>query len=637
MLLVLASITACVDTDFDEPDTALMIPDDKIVSIASILEKAPSFGGVELTDELLGGDEIYLKATVTADDASGNFYKTLYFQDETGALTINPDQSELNAAYAEGNIIYVKLNGLYIAKDYSVPKLAYGIDGTTLLRIPDALVWDFLFGGKKGPVIEPEVITLAELNNNSAAYFNKLVTITGVEFTEEFLGGTYAIPNSPDGPITVNTYLQDCAGSDDLLLRNSGFATFAGTKVPTGNGSITGIPNRFNDDIQFFIRDTDDVAFSGDRCDGSSGGGDFPTNELDLGTIKENFLSQGVDQIEEGFIQGVVISTDNITNKNLIFQSGDVGIILRFASAHSYQLGQKLKVNVSGYSVSEFNGGTQIDGLSPLAVQEDGTSTLPTPANVTVDELLSDIYKYESVRVKLSGVTLGKSVFEGGMDITDGTSTIGTFIQDFASFYGQAAPSGSVDVVGYGSYYNAKQIIFNSASDVTGGGGTTGGDGEVSQNFDGKSDFDPVNYPGWLNLTVKGNKPWYFRTFDDNGFAECEAFQADDAEIESWLITPSFDTDDKSVISFETAQAFWKHQGLSVWVSPDFDDVADANWTEITEATIANDSDPQYDFIPSGDIDIKTIVSGEVRIGWKYVGTSANSTTKMRLDNVVLK
>jgi len=109
------------------------------------------------------------------------------------------------------------------------------------------------------------------------------------------------------------------------------------------------------------------------------------------------------------------------------------------------------------------------------------------------------------------------------------------------------------------------------------------------------------------------------------------------AETESWLITPTIDTDMESILEFETAQAFWQHQGLSVWVSPDFTDVSNANWTELTTARIANEGDGQYDFIPSGEVNLKDFSSGKVRVGWRYVGTSASNTTKMRIDNVSVK
>ena len=160
---------------------------------------------------------------------------------------------------------------------------------------------------------------------------------------------------------------------------------------------------------------------------------------------------------------------------------------------------------------------------------------------------------------------------------------------------------------------------------------------DANADFEGYTDFDPIDEEGWINVATKGDRVWYGRSFDNNGFAECEAFQDDNPETEAWLITPTIDTDDKFMFSFQTAQAFWQHQGLSVWISMDFNDLADAEWVEMDQATLADNGNDNYEFVDSGDIDLKDYFSGNVRVGFKYEGTESSNTTKMRIDNVVLK
>jgi len=845
VLAMMVSVSACVDTDFDEPESGLIISDDDVMDIADVLALIPNSGlqKIDLVDSLFDGETKYIKATVTADDESGNIFKNLYFQDATGALTINPDKNELNAEFPEGNIIYIKLNGLVLGRDEGLPKLAYAVNSSQYQRIPEALVSEFLFAGSKADsLVMPERVTLEQLLSNTDEYYNKLVTVTEVEVSNDFVGQPFAVE---EGGFGVDVSIQDCSEQvEDLILRNSTFSSFATQIMPTGNGSMTGVLSKFRSTNQFFIRQADDLDFFNERCDGSSL--EFPENELSLEEIKNQYLTLGVDKIPEGFISGVVISDrsqSNILNRNLIFQSGQAGIILRFGATHNYSLGEKLKVNVSGQSFSTFNGGTQIDGINALLIKQEGTESLPEPIELTVSEMTSDIYSYESVRVKVLGATINESNYEFNITFSDGTGSIVSFIQSFASFSGEPTPSGVVDVVGYGSFYNDPQLLINGPSDVTGGstsggdfptnelslaelkndflsmgtatmpegfisgvvisdkeqgnitnrnlvfqsegtgivlrfgaahnyglgeklkvnvsgqsfsefnglnqidglnatliqregneslpepivvtvddmlsdiysyesirvkiegatidgssyasnitftdatgsiksfiqgfasfngeptpsgavdvigygslfndpqisingpsdvtGGSVvnppGGDGDVNQTFEGKTDFESVDLDGWLNITTIGNTPWYFRSFDDNGFVECEAFQSDDPQTETWLITPVIDTDEKSIFSFETSQAFWKHQGLSVWISPEFTNLDDAEWVEITEANIASISDPQYEFVSSGEIDLKSIESGKVRVGWKYEGTSGANTTKMRIDNVVLK
>jgi hypothetical protein len=74
---------------------------------------------------------------------------------------------------------------------------------------------------------------------------------------------------------------------------------------------------------------------------------------------------------------------------------------------------------------------------------------------------------------------------------------------------------------------------------------------------------------------------------------------------------------------------------LSVWISTDYDgtNVGSATWTQLNP-TIAQQSDAEFEFVPSGIVDLSTY-SGTVHIGFKYVGSGPNTlTTSARIDNV---
>jgi hypothetical protein len=105
--------------------------------------------------------------------------------------------------------------------------------------------------------------------------------------------------------------------------------------------------------------------------------------------------------------------------------------------------------------------------------------------------------------------------------------------------------------------------------------------------------------------------------------------------MESWLITPSIQLDEAKRISFESAYAFFTHNGLTVWISSNFNgtDVAGATWQQLNPV-IAQSADTEHAFIPSGDIDLSGF-TGPVRIGFKYVGSGpGGQTTSFRIDNV---
>lgn len=631
-------ITGCVDNDFDVPENTFEISDDNVMSIADVLAMLGSNSSVVFDESNIGEDPMYIKATINADDASGNFYKTISFQDATGALSIIPDRNELNAEFPEGNTIYVKLQGLTLTYDANLPRLGYGIEAGRLQRIPDILVNDFLIAGGKGEEIVPEVTTILNLKSDATPFYNKLIQLDNVEFAIGFVGQTYADADNPDGPQTVNTIISDC-DDNEIILRNSGFSDFATDVIPFQNGSLIAIASIFNDDLQLFIRDTDDVQFTADRCDGSGGQAD---NEITIQSIQDRYYDLGADKAEDGFITGTVISDRNagqVNDRNVILQNGEDGILIRFTGDHSFDLGTELKVTVSGQEVSEYQELLQLNNIPLFNAQVTGSGELPAAKEITIDEILLDNNAYESTRVLIKGATLsGSNTFAGNIFVNDGTEEIVIFTWNDASYANEPVPSGVVDVTGIVSQFNETvQLVINGASDIEGGTVDPGGDDDVSTGFEDYNDDDPINKDGWTTIATKGTRTWFSSSFNDDRFAECEAYQDTNPETEAWLITPSIDTDDKSMFSFQSAQAYWAHQGLSVWISPDFDDFTDANWTALDQAKIADNSAEDFELVDSGEIDLKDYFGGKVKVGFKYEGTAASNTTKSRIDNVLLK
>ena len=104
------------------------------------------------------------------------------------------------------------------------------------------------------------------------------------------------------------------------------------------------------------------------------------------------------------------------------------------------------------------------------------------------------------------------------------------------------------------------------------------------------------------------------------------------------MITPKIDLDAMSnpKFEFESAQAYWVHDGLSVLISSDFNgsNITTATWTDL-DATIAGQYDPDHEWIPSGVVDL-SVYSGQVYIAFKYYGDDPSETTSYRIDNVLL-
>lgn len=305
VMLIIASISSCVKKDFDVPPTGGVDPvvSGTYTTIAAL--KALYTGTpVEINND------VYISGVVIADDQSGNFYKELIIQDSTGGISINIDQSNYYTTYKIGRRVFVKCNGLTIGAYANLIQLGSGVDNTgSLLRIASTLIGKYVLPGSYYHYVTPRTIhigdiTTANLDAYIATYQNTLIKIDSAEFAEQ--DTTFA-----DAPLKQdrNLTIKDCNGKS-IIIRSSGYANFAATQVPTGNGSIVSVLQIYNSfganaltDLQIKIRDVSDLSMTGFRC------GSAPVGVLDA--LNENFETQasGVDIAANGWVNSAVAGT----------------------------------------------------------------------------------------------------------------------------------------------------------------------------------------------------------------------------------------------------------------------------------------------------------------------------------------
>lgn len=460
-------MTACIDQEFDTPPgKAVQVEDISNTTIAAL--KATHTLGANGSPIAQG---TVIKGIVISDDNAGSFFKELIIQDASGGVLIRINRGDLSTIFRQGKEVFVKCDGLNIGDFNGIVQLGYPAAGTNIDRIPDTELETHIVEGEFVGEITPMKVDLADVNNS---ILSTLVEIQNVEFEDALLGSTLAVPN---GGGTQNRTIEDCEG-EELTLRASDFADFAGAPIPSGNGTITGVLSIFGSTKQLTIRDVDDIVMEGPRCDGSGGGGGMVDgDQVDISAIKALFAN-GTTTGPDGFIEGVVISdvvSENTPIRNLVIQDGTAGIIVRFSAAHSFPLGQKLKIATNGVELSEFNGGLQIN-TNTTGVEDLGQGALPSPAVLTIDEILSNFDALEStlVQVNMAEIT-GGGTFGDANEISDASGELATFIYNDATFSGEALPTGSVTVTGIVSEFNVAQIILRNREDVQ--GGTTGGGG----------------------------------------------------------------------------------------------------------------------------------------------------------------
>jgi hypothetical protein len=617
----LLTFTAC-EEEFDEPPVnrfSDIQANTTIADLKALHELGSSPDKIE--------EDLIIEGIVISDDRAGNFYKSLVIQDATGGLEVRIDAISLFLDYPRGSKVWVNCNGLYI-DDFS-NKHQLVIDDQSN-EIPEPLMGKYVIPGPLDPtepVIEARVVDLADIQGNTIdstifALTSTLIKFEGVEFSCVDAGATMADALNKE---TKNATLQDCDGNT-VLVRNSGFSEFAFEQAPEGNGTLTCVFGVFNTDRQVFIRDMADLNMEGPRCV-EDGCGTVP-----LSTIREEYIL-GATTVSGGFVQGIVISdrqNGNIVGQNLVLQDESGGIVIRFTGDHSFDLGDELYIGVAGLELSEFNGLLQISNVPEENASVVGQGEI-TPRVTTVSEILANFEDWESTLVKIEGATIsGNATFAGSTYVDDGTGDLLMFTRNDATFAGESVPIGTVNVTAILSQFNDRQLNMRVRADVEGG---------VDPNVDFNETFDDVtldetiDLPGWTVYNEAGTVSWEGREFSDDRYASINPFNSGEPSVICWLITPSIDLSDPKTLTFNCAQGFKVQDGLSVWISTDFDgsNVSAATWTQLSPTLPTTQAN--YEDVASGPVDLSGF-SGTGYIAFRYEGDGNSNTTLYQLDDV---
>lgn len=236
----------------------------------------------ENTPIIITKDQV-LKAVITGNDESGNIFKKIYLQDETGAIEMGVDQNSVYNYYPVGQTVYIDLNGLSISVFGGEQQL--GHPEGHLFRTPWEDFKKHVSKDKWENLDKIKPIVLDDISIVNAApneYKFKLVQFTGVTFKNG--GKGIFAPETDYG----EEYITDSHGNT-IMIRTSSYANFAGNGLPEGKGNVTGILGRFKGTWQLTLRTANDVSdFTGsNEEEGGNEGGETPSGETVL--FQESF------------------------------------------------------------------------------------------------------------------------------------------------------------------------------------------------------------------------------------------------------------------------------------------------------------------------------------------------------------
>ena len=654
----LSVFNSCVDNTIDEPpvkDTPII---ETNATVADVTSKWVSGQFVEITDDLV------FDAVVVADDESGNFYKNVVIQDETGGLTVRIEANNLYTILPVGRKVYIRAQGLTLSDYNGLVQLGFGEEDGNLLTIPFPLVSDdietgVIIPGERDQLVTP---TTVEINTLGNAALNTLIELDEVQFADGELGQTYA---DAENQFSENRTLVDCDGNE-IVVRTSGFSSFAGTTIAEGKGSMLAIYSIFGDTKQLLIRDLEDLTLTSERC--GEVVVNLPTPNATIADLMALYSEGSVTAITSDIVFDAVVVADDASGnfyKQIVVQDETGGINIQinaFDLFEDFPVGRDVVVKAQGLAIGDFNGLPQIGvdngdqvGRIPETTYKDivfrgALSTVDYKETVDITEL-DDSYYNELIQldgVEFIGGSLGSTyadavnMFAINHDIVDcdgNTITLRTSgFADFADFQ-VAEGNGSLTAI-MSVYQGTKQLIIRKIQDVNmngtrcdGGGGGGNAVDELMMDFEGLAIGVDVNITDWENEVVQGTRKWRTKEFDNNIYVQATAFQDEEPSMETWLVTPAISMNGNNKLSFRSAVAFYTHNGLKIMISSNYNgDANAASWTELN-ANLAGSSQSNYEWVNSGEIDLSSY-SGEVHIGFQYVGDGASNTCTYIIDDI---
>lgn len=223
-----------------------------------------------------------LKATVVGNDESGNIYKQLYLQDETGAILVIVNLTGVFAQFTVGQQVIVELDNLSMGKYYGAYQIGAPVvsrsisynkdkcgENTTvkginygMSRLTPRYFEKNIYRNDAPDTLKVQSLckTYTKIPVSTENVRNTLVRLENVSFVESYVGSQFAPLLCGYNPATGTVKLN--VGGSQIDVRTSGYANFAGDTVPAGTGTVTAILSQYFENLQITIRKRSDLQFN---------------------------------------------------------------------------------------------------------------------------------------------------------------------------------------------------------------------------------------------------------------------------------------------------------------------------------------------------------------------------------------
>jgi DNA/RNA endonuclease YhcR with UshA esterase domain len=207
-------------------------------------------------------EKYLMRGIVTADDESGNIYKSIYIQDETAGICLSLDQVNIYTYMPRGQEVIIEMQGMWLGKYLG----AYQVGDSTT---------HFQYGYQMGRYDWTKELVKKHFYTNDYPDLTKVPAPKEIESAGEILSTDYGMlvklknvtfPDAEGGKLkswstseqTENRKVVFADGSQ-IIVRTSGYSNFYADYIPEGVGTITGIVSVYNGTVQLYLRDRNDV------------------------------------------------------------------------------------------------------------------------------------------------------------------------------------------------------------------------------------------------------------------------------------------------------------------------------------------------------------------------------------------
>ena len=574
-----AALTSCGD-DFVSPP--MVVPSATIEANTSILDLKTAYWTADrnyvktigLND---AGEHTIIRGRVISSDQTGNIYKSVIIYDGSAALNLSINAYDLYQTYQFGQEVVIDVTELNIGgynglmqlggegtynnapsmtfMDSEVFAAHAQVDGLSNPQLVDTI-----------PATIPDVLAAKQSTEGLILWQSRLVRFDNVRWDAP--GKPYA-----EGTSSTNRYIIDESGNQ-LLVRNSAYASFKNELLPQGYGSVTGILSYYGTDWQLMLID-------------SNGCQDFEESDEPDQPVQPGENGDGTKAKPYGVDQVIAMAPGSTTAavesgvwvKGYIVGFMPTGGDATLLSGTVFGIENAATTNMVIAASADVKDASECIGIQLPASMRDALSLANQPANLGKEVMLQgDVMKYcggPGLKNLTDYMLDGK-----GPDVPDTSDAI--FSKTFAA---------------------------NSLGQFT---------------------IENINLPSGLDAVWKGSASY-------GAVATAyESESQTNLDSDSRLVSPVIDLGSASApaLSFEHALNFFADIATARQQATVEARVEGGEWETLEGTTYP--AEMGWSFVPSGSISLAKFAGKKIQIAFHYTSTAAKAGT-WEVKNVIIK